>query len=71
MSVTVVVALNNAGSGQSIARALAFQIAAIVAAGQPGELEIPWTAEERAAQIAEAAICPVVVEAPAEEAPAE
>ena len=68
---TVVVALNNAGSGQSVARALAFQIAAIVAAGQPGELEVPWTAEDRAAQIAEAAICPVPVEAPAEEAPAE
>lgn len=49
---TVVVALNNSTVGAGFATTLAHQITALV-----GAVEVPWSAEDKAAALAEAAIC--------------
>ncbi len=48
---TVVVALNNSSAGAGFAQTLAFQLAAIAGA------EVPWSAEDQGAALAEKAIC--------------
>lgn len=50
---TVIVALNNSTAGSSFTQALAFQLAALTGA------ELPWSAEDQAAKLAEKAICQV------------
>lgn len=64
---SVVVALNNSSAGANFARALAFELAALSTAAGSGP-EVPWSAEDQAGTLAEAAVCQ---SAPAEEAPAE
>lgn len=62
---TVAVALNNSTAGAGFAEKFALQLAAIMAE-QEGTLEVPWTAEERAASLADGAICQDVAEEAAE-----
>ncbi|MBK0417548.1 beta-lactamase family protein [Leucobacter sp. CSA1] len=62
---SVVVALNNSSAGAGFARALAFQLSNIAAENGAG-LELPWTAEDQAAVLAERAVCQSAPEAPAE-----
>lgn len=58
---TVVVALNNSTAGAVFSQALAFQLAALSGA------ELPWSAEDQGARLAELAVCqPAPEEAPAE-----
>lgn len=62
---TVVVVLNNSRAGADIARVLAWELAAIAskapaASGNTApEAGLPWTAEDMAAQLAGAAVCPI------------
>lgn len=62
---TVVVALNNSRASDVLVRSLAWQLAAIAskvpaAAGQTApEAGLPWTAEDMAAQVTAAAVCPI------------
>lgn len=62
---TVVVALNNSGAGDSIAVALAWQLAAIASKAPAASNEsgpgagLPWTAQQYRDQIAAMAICPL------------
>lgn len=73
---TVVVALNNSSAGAGFVRTLAFQLAALSGDAGAG-VEVAWTADDQAAALGEAAVCPgapapgQAEEAPAEEAPAE
>lgn len=53
---TVVVALNNSTVGAGFASNLAQQLTAIIAE-QVGGIEVPWTSEERATSLSEAAVC--------------
>nr|WP_233613795.1 serine hydrolase domain-containing protein [Leucobacter edaphi] len=53
---TVIVSLNNSSSGGGIARALAFEIAALSKASGTGP-EVGWSAEDQQKQIGELAIC--------------
>lgn len=62
---TVVVVLNDSRASATLVRSLAWQLASIAskvpaASGQTApEAGLPWTAEEMAAQVASAAVCPV------------
>lgn len=53
---SVVVALNNSSAGAGFAKTLAFHLAALSAEAGAGP-EVPWTAEDQAASLAENAIC--------------
>ncbi len=53
---SVVVSLNNSSAGANFVKALAFELAAISAEAGSGP-ELPWTAEDQAAKLAEGAIC--------------
>lgn len=48
---TVVVAMNNSSAGAGFAGALAFQLSALTG------VELPWSAEDQAARLAEMAVC--------------
>lgn len=54
---TVIVALNNSSAGSSFAQALAFQLAALTGA------ELPWSADDQGAKLADKAVCQVDPEA--------
>ena len=62
---TIVVALNNSRASDVLVRALAWELAAITskapaASGQTApDAGLPWTADDMAAQVAAAAVCPI------------
>lgn len=62
---TVAVVLNNSRAGGDVARVLAWELAAIAskapaaAGGTAPAAGLPWTAEDMAAQLAGAAVCPI------------
>ena len=62
---TVVVVLNNSRASATLVRSLAWQLAAIASklpatgGGTTPDAGLPWTADDMAAQVAAAAICPI------------